>query len=171
MSTNAWSTASDFGQKSDLCVRIREILRNYPEGLSILKELLQNADDAKARTIKLCVAESRTTPNDPGSDVLDTLLSGPSLLAYNDGVFTATDLKSIQQIGDSLKKSTGNKTGRFGIGFNAIYHLTDLPVFVSTSNLVLFDPQAKYVPGINPSNPGKNIDVLSQQGKQVRSEH
>ena len=33
----------DFGQKADLCVRIREILRNYPEGSSILKELIQNA--------------------------------------------------------------------------------------------------------------------------------
>ena len=29
----------DFGQKVDLTVRIREILRNYPEGNSILKEV------------------------------------------------------------------------------------------------------------------------------------
>lgn len=35
-------------------VRIREILRNYPEGPSVLKELLQNADDAGARTFRLC---------------------------------------------------------------------------------------------------------------------
>ena len=28
---------SDFGQKVDLTVRIREILRAYPEGTSILK--------------------------------------------------------------------------------------------------------------------------------------
>ena len=34
----------DFGQKADLCVRIREILRNYPEGSSILKELIQNSN-------------------------------------------------------------------------------------------------------------------------------
>jgi sacsin len=31
----------DFGQKIDLTVRIRDILRDYPEGTSILKELIQ----------------------------------------------------------------------------------------------------------------------------------
>lgn len=34
---------SDFGQKVDLTARLREILLNYPEGTSILKELVQNA--------------------------------------------------------------------------------------------------------------------------------
>ena len=42
-------STDDFGQKVDLSVRIREILRNYPEGLSILKELIQNADDANGK--------------------------------------------------------------------------------------------------------------------------
>jgi hypothetical protein len=36
---------------------------------------------------------------------------------------------------------------RFGLGFNAVYHLTDLPSFVSGQHLVLFDPHAKYLPG------------------------
>jgi sacsin len=49
----------DFGQKIDLTVRIREILRNYPEGISILKELIQNADDAGAHTINFCL-DTRT---------------------------------------------------------------------------------------------------------------
>jgi hypothetical protein len=34
-----WIT--DFGQKVDLTARLREILLNYPEGTSILKELVQ----------------------------------------------------------------------------------------------------------------------------------
>ena len=38
--TEAWD---DFGQKVDLTARLREILLNYPEGTSILKELVQNA--------------------------------------------------------------------------------------------------------------------------------
>ncbi len=36
--SEAWQ---DFGQKVDLTARIREILLNYPEGTSILKELVQ----------------------------------------------------------------------------------------------------------------------------------
>lgn len=35
---HAWQ---DFGQKVDLTARLREILINYPEGTSILKELVQ----------------------------------------------------------------------------------------------------------------------------------
>lgn len=45
----------DFGQKVSLTSRIRELLLNYPEGTSIFKELLQNADDAKASTVGFCL--------------------------------------------------------------------------------------------------------------------
>jgi sacsin len=68
---------------------------------------------------------------------------GPALMVYNDAVFTEDDFKSIQRIGDSIKKSEESKSkiGRFGIGFNSVYHITELPSFVSASNLVLLDPQ------------------------------
>jgi hypothetical protein len=45
------SFGRDFGQKVDLTASIRAILRNYPEGTAVLKELVQNADDAGARSI------------------------------------------------------------------------------------------------------------------------
>ena len=35
---------------------------------------------------------------------------GPSLLVYNDATFTEDDFKSIQRIGDSLKKSEETKS-------------------------------------------------------------
>jgi hypothetical protein len=35
--------AESFGQRVDLCGRLREILGSYPEGTSILRELIQNA--------------------------------------------------------------------------------------------------------------------------------
>ena len=57
---------------------------------------------------------------------------GPALLAYNDGkVFSEEDYASISSLGNSMKKDQKGKTGRFGVGFNAAYHLTDLPSFVS----------------------------------------
>ena len=72
-------------------------------------------------------------------------------------MFKPDDFKSIQRIGDSLKKvqETSNKIGRFGIGFNSVYHLTELPSFVSDSFLVMLDPSAAYLPDVNPSDPGK----------------
>ncbi|THU63893.1 hypothetical protein C4D60_Mb01t20640 [Musa balbisiana] len=103
----------DFGQRVDLTRRIREILINYPEGTTVLKELIQNADDAGATRICLCLdrrshgAESLLSPN-------LAQWQGPALLAYNDAVFTEDDFISISRIGDSKKQSQTWKTGRFG---------------------------------------------------------
>ena len=113
--------AGDFGQKSDLSVRIREICRNYPEGTSIIKELIQNADDAGARDFKLCLdLRQHGTATVVGSGMRQ--FQGPSILAFNSAKFQEADFQSIQRIGDSLKKATskGSKTGRFGIGFNSV---------------------------------------------------
>ncbi|WOK94827.1 sacsin [Canna indica] len=150
----------DFGQRVDLTRRIREILINYPEGTTVLKELIQNADDAGATRICFCL--------DRRSHGTDSLLSpnlaqwqGPALLAYNDAVFTEDDFVSISRIGDSKKQSQTWKTGRFGVGFNSVYHLTDLPCFVSDKYVVLFDPQGAYLPNISAANPGKRLDYVS----------
>ena len=149
----------DFGQKVDLTANIRGILRNYPEGTAILKELVQNADDAGARKVSVCL-DCRHHATSKLADPALGAFQGPALLAYNDSVFTDEDFRSIQRIGDSLKKASEDQTkiGRFGIGFNAVYHWTDLPSFVSQKQLVMLDPQARFLPNVNPSNPGKMVD-------------
>lgn len=86
------NAGEDFGQKIDLTVRIREILRNYPEGTSILKELVQNADDAGAREVRLCLdLRQHGTAGLPTPKLAE--FQGPALLVYNDGVFTDTDFR------------------------------------------------------------------------------
>lgn len=156
----------DFGQVVDLCARVREVLRGYPEGSSVIKEIVQNADDATASTVVLCLDLRRHGDGVPSSMAG---FQGPSLLAYNSGVFTETDFASIQRIGDSLKRDTsrGVKAGRFGLGFNSLYHLTELPSFVSADRIVWFDPSASYLPGVNPANPGKAVFFGSPAGKET----
>ncbi|KAL4186156.1 hypothetical protein AMTRI_Chr09g12820 [Amborella trichopoda] len=150
----------DFGQKVDLTRRIREVLANYPEGTTVLKELIQNADDAGAKKVCLCL--------DHRSHGVDSLLSsklaewqGPALLAYNDAEFTEDDFVSISRIGGSKKLGQAWKTGRFGVGFNSVYHLTDLPSFVSGKYVVLFDPQGNYLPNVSAANPGKRLNYVT----------
>lgn len=152
----------DFGQKVDLCRRIREILTNYPEGIAVLKELIQNADDSGATTIRF-VYDTRNHPKDNLTGPKLSEFQSNSLLVYNNAMFTEADFKSIQSIGSSIsKKNQVNKTGRFGLGFNSVYHLTELPSFISSKYLVYFDPQAKYLPDIKPGNPGKRIDFIKR---------
>lgn len=55
------------------------------------------------------------------------------------------------------KASRPTSIGRFGLGFNAVYHFTDLPCFVSGDHLVMFDPHAKYLPV---GGWGKRMDAL-----------
>ena len=110
---------------------------------------VQNADDAQAKEIILCLDWRTHGSTSLAYDKL-SVFQGPSLLAYNSSTFSDADFSAIQRIGDSLKRdaSKGTKTGRFGLGFNSTFHLTDLPCFVSGTRLVMFDPQAKHLPQV-----------------------
>ena len=94
----------DFGQRVDLTVRIREVLAAYPAGLSVLKEIVQNADDAAASTVKLCFDQRQHATERLAYPGL-AQFQGPALLAYNDAEFTAADFASIQSIGNSGKRA------------------------------------------------------------------
>ncbi|KAF5200676.1 Sacsin, partial [Thalictrum thalictroides] len=166
MESNPPFLLEDFGQRVDLTRRIREVLVNYPEGTTVLKELIQNADDAGATKVCLCL--------DRRVHGVETVLSdklaewqGPSLLAFNDAEFTEDDFASISRIGGSQKHSQAWKTGRFGVGFNSVYHMTDLPSFVSGKYIVLFDPQGVYLPNVSAANPGKRIDYVSSSALSI----
>lgn len=109
----ALSFVEDFGQKVDLTQRIREVLANYPEGTTILKELIQNADDAGATKVCFCLDRRR---HGVESLVYGPLgeWQGPALLVHNNAQFAEEDFESISRIGDSKKRSQAWKTGRFG---------------------------------------------------------
>lgn len=51
-------------------------------------------------------------------------LPGMALYVYNDAVFTTEDWNGIQEIARSRKREDPSKVGRFGIGFNSVYHIT-----------------------------------------------
>ncbi|XP_071381890.1 sacsin-like [Centroberyx affinis] len=71
------------------------------------------------------------------------IFEGPALYAYNNAGFTDDDWKGIQATGRSVKRNDPNKVGRFGIGFNSVYHITDVPSIFSSGHLGVLDPQEK----------------------------
>ena len=157
---NAKFGGSEFGQKEELTRRIQNILRDYPFDITVLKELLQNADDARAS--KMCVILDKRSHGSQG--VLSEewqKLQGPALLVWNDSTFSEKDFSGIQELGLGSKRSESDTIGQYGIGFNSVYHLTDCPSFVSDGDtLCVMDPHCRYVPGATPLSPGRRFDNL-----------
>lgn len=64
------------------------------------------------------------------------ILLGPALLVWNNKPWTDKDLESVQSLGRSQKRSVF-QTGRFGVGINTMYYITDVP-FLGKSIVILF---------------------------------
>lgn len=94
------------------------ILTNiYKEPTHFIYELLQNADDAKATTVKF-------------------VLSNEKIEFFHDGTreFSLSDIISITGVGNSSKESRDATTiGKFGVGFKAVFAVTDKPSIYSTT--------------------------------------
>ena len=115
----------------------------------MISELVQNADDAGASEVRLLLDARGETELGARSLLSPKMRTwqGPALVAWNDATFSPSDFSNIARIGQDSKVGNPAAAGRFGLGFNAVYHFTDLPSFVSGSHLVVFDPHAAYLPG------------------------
>ena len=152
------------GQHEDITQRIRHIVEEYGTNIDIFKELIQNADDAGATEVKFLL-DWREHPKD--SLFADELVKwqGPALIAYNNATFSDTDFDNICMLAGETKKTDPLKTGRFGVGFCATYHLTDLPSFISRRYFAMLDPHTSYLGDrISAQEPGMKIDLVEMRG-------
>ena len=134
-----------------------------------MQEIIQNADDAGAKTVKFFInsREHGTT-----SLVHPALapFQGPALLAYNSAQFRDEDWEGIQNLQRSVKVEDPFKVGKFGIGFNSIYHITGSHTYFkhlpSAANTGMFDEveieKSEKLAVIEKSTPG-HVDVIRQQ--------
>ncbi|OAE21027.1 hypothetical protein AXG93_606s1120 [Marchantia polymorpha subsp. ruderalis] len=153
--------AEAFGQHEALTTRLKHIVEMYADGPGILCELVQNADDAGASDVSFLLDKTQYGT----SSVLSPRMAewqGAALYCLNNSVFTARDLYAISRIGQDSKLEKPSAIGRFGLGFNSVYHFTDIPGFISGGNLVMFDPHACNLPGITPSHPGLKISFVGR---------
>ncbi|KAL3892277.1 hypothetical protein ACJMK2_004496 [Sinanodonta woodiana] len=148
------------GQKEKLVTRLRGILSAYPCDDGIMKELLQNADDAQATEIHF-IKDYRTHSCEKIFDEKYAPLQGPALCVFNNSAFTKADIEGIHDLGLGSKRDDALKTGQYGVGFNAVYHLTDAPSFLAKGPelddgemLCIFDPTCQYIPSVTENNPG-----------------
>ncbi|CAG8632371.1 13141_t:CDS:2 [Funneliformis mosseae] len=156
----------EFRPKEPYTHRLSKILEEYPDGSQILREILQNSDDAGS-TEQIFILDHNTYPSNNliPPDIVNSGLNldryqGPALLAQNNTIFDERDYKSLLKLADSEKYDQFNKIGVMGVGFNSIYHITDSPSFITGDKYVILDPHERYFRG------GVIIDVDEKMFKE-----
>jgi hypothetical protein len=110
-----------------------EIIKNlkdhrYSNVQQVLKELIQNADDAAGST----EAPRLVFGCHPGfGDEIDhPLLNGPALWFFNNCDFDVSDKRNIRSFGINSKAGDSSKIGKFGLGMKSVFHLTEAFLYV-----------------------------------------
>ena len=96
----------------------------YDNGFPILKELIQNADDAKARRLIF-----GRHPGFPDSH--HPLLLGSGLWFFNDGEFKESDANDLRSFGIGGKAGEASAIGKFGLGMKSVFHLCEALFYVA----------------------------------------
>ena len=92
--------------------------------------MIQNADDAGATTVQFYVDCRQHGSRGLVKPELASY-QGPALISANDAMFSDAEWVRIQ-----IPKADGPfKVGRFGIGFNSVYHLTGKEAWVAAVHL------------------------------------
>jgi hypothetical protein len=139
------------GQQFPVLKSIQTFLKQMAEGgarpsPTVLKELLQNADDAGATELAIILDErdgSRVSALCPEC----ATLCSPALLVRNNRPFRLAsevgaehdDFTNILNVAGGHKWAQATAAGRFGIGFNSVYFLTDTPLIFSRREIHVFD--------------------------------
>ncbi len=101
---------------------LRARLREYTagdRGITVIKELVQNADDAGASRLEFVLFDS----GDPDAD--NSLLHGPGLLVFNDGPFRREHEQNFTRPAGTSKSQDASAVGRFGIGLKSVFNLCE----------------------------------------------
>ena len=125
---NEDNACESYGQAERLVDRIKDLIKGYGDGLDIFKELIQNSDDAGATEIKICF--DLRSNNEWNQTLLSPQLKeiqSESFWFYNNGLFSESDFLNIVRLGGRHKSKKSGVIGKFGLGFNAVYNMTDLP--------------------------------------------
>ena len=88
-------------------------------GFAIVKEFVQNTDDASARVLHLGWSRGfRDTAAHP-------LLQSSALFVVNDGKFDHGDAQNLARLGENSKANDVAKIGKFGLGLKSVFHICE----------------------------------------------
>ena len=146
----------------DFVTRIRGFLREYDVRYA-LNEFLANADDAGATKFSVLLDTLAVNGDGYLSPELESLMSSPSLILYNNALMTEEDFEGLLKVGRGGKHGRSETHGRHGLGALSFYYFTDVrnPTFVlfeksnceikvvtviSGGQIMFLDPSGTYLP-------------------------
>ena len=116
---NAGIVRSPLDEIKAIQTLLADVYKDAGDGRTLFRELVQNADDARARRLGLAVLE-RGWP-----DAQNSLLRGPALLVANDGAFPDKDREALHKAIGGSKEDDVGKIGTFGIGLKSVFHICE----------------------------------------------
>jgi hypothetical protein len=142
MSASREDGLSSLSRELDHIGNLRRILSELSGYSTLAHELIQNADDAQAKSLKFEIR--------PDALVVwnDSEFSNCRRLEDSDCPWLATeehrcDFHSFRLIGSGDKQNRQGTTGAFGIGFTAVYRITDRPELISSDQWWVIDEMAE----------------------------
>ncbi|KXN87239.1 Sacsin [Leucoagaricus sp. SymC.cos] len=156
--------AEGFGETVAPTAAIKSILQSYPFSIGLLREILQNSDDARAKK-QVFILDRRTHGSSLVYHPCLAETQGAALLAYNDALINNEDWKALQNIHQSSKTTDTSKIGKYGIGFRSCYHITDTPQILSDKYLAILDPQHEFAEVAGIKIGGVRLDIKQDKDK------
>eukprot|EP00794_Sanderia_malayensis_P013599 gene13599-15011_t len=144
-----------------LIQQLKNVLQQYPDNGQILKEIIQNAEDAGAT--KVCFLYDE---NDVSTIFTQrSELRAPSLYSYNDASFSKEDWRGIRMLGKSNKEKDPLKIGKFGLGFKSTFHLTDNATIFSGNTMLTINPDGRLFSSDQGRATGNRINFTKEPDK------
>jgi hypothetical protein len=100
----------------------------YKSGFPVLKEIIQNTDDAGEADEKLDLEFGLSSGI---SEAEHPLLKGPALYFINNGNFKDSDNKAIRSFGLNSKAIEQSSIGKFGLGMKSVFHFCEAFFFLA----------------------------------------
>jgi hypothetical protein len=130
---------------------IADNLRDRYESDSVLKEIIQNADDAGSSDEKVSL-EFGFSEGLAAAE--HALLKGPALYFINNGKFEDSDDIAIRSFGLNRKAIEQSSIGKFGLGMKSVFHFCEAFFFLAKNS------EKQYLEILNPWAGGEEFPSL-----------